>query len=139
MCNITTPAPININLSLQDKSAPRRMSNNTVARAMQWLRSQVRGVPAPTLIWTLIACSTTFCLLQGLRKGSKAGHIKLANEATIGEHTEKVADGSLDDCGKPDVQQSEEEEDMEEEEDEGEEKDTITDDEMIMREKIGER
>ncbi|XP_028287635.1 lipase maturation factor 2a [Parambassis ranga] len=110
---------------LKDKSAPRRVSNNTVARAMQWLRSQVRGVPTPTLIWTLIACSTTFCLLQGLRKGSKTGHIKLANEATIREHTEKVADGSLDECGKPDEQQSE----GEEEEDEGEEKDTITDDE----------
>uniref|UniRef100_A0A669EPB3 Lipase maturation factor n=1 Tax=Oreochromis niloticus TaxID=8128 RepID=A0A669EPB3_ORENI len=45
---------------LKDKSPPRRLSNTTVAQAVRWVRSQVRGVPAHTLIWTLIAY--VFCI-----------------------------------------------------------------------------
>uniref|UniRef100_A0A7N8YQF4 Lipase maturation factor n=1 Tax=Mastacembelus armatus TaxID=205130 RepID=A0A7N8YQF4_9TELE len=52
---------------LKDKSPPRRMSNTTLVWAVKWVRSQVRGVPAHILIWTLIVCSAIVCLLQGLR------------------------------------------------------------------------
>ncbi|XP_072241861.1 lipase maturation factor 2a [Leuresthes tenuis] len=115
---------------LKEKSAPRRVSNTTVAQAVRWVRSQVRGVPAHTLIWTLVACSATFCLLQGLRKGNKHRNNQ-ANEAaaTVSDHTQDVSDGS------PDlVKEVEEEEDGgnsedELEEGEGEEKDAVSDDE----------
>ncbi|KAM9807497.1 lipase maturation factor 2a [Neosynchiropus ocellatus] len=53
-------------LGLKQKGSPRRASN-TIAKAVQWMRSQVRGVPAPALIWTLIAGSVTLCLLNTLR------------------------------------------------------------------------
>lgn len=83
------------------------------------MHSQVRGVPAHVLIWTLIACSATICLLQGLLNRNKR------TERTPPDH-----------CGKLDeqeaVQEEEEEraEDSEEEmeEGEGEEKDTVSDD-----------
>ncbi|XP_053742845.1 lipase maturation factor 2a [Synchiropus splendidus] len=57
-------------LGLKQKGSPRRASN-TVAKAVQWMRSQVRGAPAPALIWTLIAGSATLCLLNSWRNGTK--------------------------------------------------------------------
>ena len=122
---------------MQDKSPVRRMSNTTVAQAVRWVRSQVRGVPAPTLIWTLIACSTVICLLQGLQNRSK--------HKSVSSQSDHVPDSSSDLCGKSDEQQEAEEEEGEEgeeEEEEGEddedeldegeaeEKDTVGDDEQ---------
>ncbi|XP_037623491.1 lipase maturation factor 2a [Sebastes umbrosus] len=128
---------------LKDKSPPRRMSNTAVVQAVRWVRSQVRGVPAHILLWTLIACSAAFCLLKGLQNGSKhTERTPLTHEAAVNDHTESVPDGSSDHCGKSDEQQQQEEEEEEEEEEEDgedgedeveeggkEEKDTVGDDE----------
>lgn len=123
---------------LKDKSPPRRASN-TVAQAVKWVRSQVSGVPAPILIWTLIGCSATICLLRGVQSRNK--------HKTVRDHTENVPDTSSDDCGKSDevsddcgksdeVQAAEKEEMEEEgredsedevEEEEAEEKDSVGD------------
>ncbi|XP_061577923.1 lipase maturation factor 2a [Cololabis saira] len=84
---------------LKDKSSPRRVSNTTLAQAVRWVRSQVRGVPAHTLIWTLVACSTTFCLLQGLRgrngRTERTSHPEKA-AASTSDLTQQVANGSSD-------------------------------------------
>ncbi|XP_075945137.1 lipase maturation factor 2a [Anarhichas minor] len=134
---------------LKDKSPPRRMSNTTVAQAVRWVRSQARGVPTHILIWTLIACSATLCLLQVLQNRRKRPErTPLTHEAAGNSYTEKVPEGSADHSGKSDEQhttdeeEEEEEEEKEEEEEEdgdgsedeveegkGEEKDTVTDDE----------
>ncbi|GAA6225474.1 lipase maturation factor 2 [Lates japonicus] len=129
---------------LKDKSPPRRMSNTAVAQAVRWVRSQVRGVPTHILIWTLITCSTTFCLLQGLRNRNKGTLLTHKAAGTVNDHTGKKADSSSDSFEKTDEQQAAEEEEEEEEEgggggggedseDEveeagGEEKDTVSDD-----------
>lgn len=115
------------------------MSNTSVARAVRWVRSQVKGVPAHTLIWTLIACSATFCLLQGLRKRNKGTPLTHNAAVTVNDHTENESDGSTDNLEKSDEQQAvkgeeeaeeEEGEDSEDEVEEGEgEKDTVSDDE----------
>ena len=114
---------------MQDKSPVRRMSNTTVAQAVRWVRSQVRGVPAPTLIWTLIACSTIICLLQGLQNRSK--------HKTVSSQSDHVPDSSSDLCGESDEQQAAEEEEKEGEDEgdegdegEAEEKDTVGDHEQ---------
>uniref|UniRef100_A0A8D3DPE7 Lipase maturation factor n=1 Tax=Scophthalmus maximus TaxID=52904 RepID=A0A8D3DPE7_SCOMX len=93
---------------LKDKSPSRRVFNSTVAQAMRWVRSQVRGVPAHTLIWTLIACSATFCLLQGLRKRNKGTTLTAEDAATVNDCTENLE--------KSDEQQAVEEEEGEKEE-----------------------
>lgn len=67
---------------LQNK-APRRVSNVAIARLVRWLRARVRGVPAPVLIWTILACSATFCLLQASRKAKTKTH----EAASSGEKT----------------------------------------------------
>ncbi|KAJ0029197.1 hypothetical protein NQD34_004194 [Periophthalmus magnuspinnatus] len=56
---------------LKDSSSPRRASKAKLARAVRWMRSQVQGVPAPLLVWTLIGCSALFCLLRALQHRSK--------------------------------------------------------------------
>ncbi|KAM7396638.1 hypothetical protein PAMP_019670 [Pampus punctatissimus] len=116
---------------LKDKSPPRRPSNTTVAKAMRWVRTQVRGVPTPVLIWTLIACSATLCLLRGLRNRSKCTEPPSHNASvTVSNHTE-----TTDHLGKSDEQQeTEEEEEGEDSEDqveegEGNERGNVTDDE----------
>lgn len=109
------------------------MSNTTVAQAVRWVRSQVRGLPAHTLIWTLIACSATFCLLQGLRHKNKDAEKPLnAHKATATDRTENAADGSSSDHHeKSDEQQADEEEDdkeadsEDEVEEEGEEENEV--------------
>ncbi|XP_062276716.1 lipase maturation factor 2a [Scomber scombrus] len=120
---------------LKDKLPP-RTAKTTVARAMRWVRSQVRGVPSEVLIWTLIACSATFCLLKGLRNGRKYTEPKANASETANNHTETTHDGTSDHLGKSDEQQAEEEEgvngeDSEDEVEEGEtgEKGKVTDDE----------
>lgn len=117
---------------LKDKS-PTRMSNTSVAQAVRWVRSQVRGVPAHTLIWTVLVCSATICLLQGLQKRKK--------QVTVSKGTENVPDCSSDQCEESDEQKAAEDEEEEEkendeeesedevEEDEGEEKNTVGDEE----------
>ncbi|XP_038562697.1 lipase maturation factor 2a [Micropterus salmoides] len=98
---------------LKDKSAPHRMPNTTVAQAVRWVRSRVRGVPAHILIWTLIVCSTAFCLLQRLQNRKK--------RTTVCDNTENPLDCSSDHFGKSNEQQAVEEEDEEDMEDEVEE------------------
>ncbi|TNN80033.1 Lipase maturation factor 2 [Liparis tanakae] len=129
---------------LKDKSPPRRPSNATVAQAVRWVRSQARGVPTHTLIWTLIACSATLCLLQGLQhRNDHQEKNALTEEAAVNKDTEEVPEGPVDHSGKPDKQQTTEKEEEEEEEEEDddvegseeemegkrEEKDTVDDDE----------
>ncbi|XP_045892439.1 lipase maturation factor 2a [Micropterus dolomieu] len=98
---------------LKDKSAPHRMPNTTVAQAVRWVRSRVRGVPAHILIWTLIVCSTAFCLLQRLQNRKK--------RTTVCDNAENPPDCSSDHFGKSNEQQAVEEEDEEDMEDEVEE------------------
>jgi len=131
---------------LQDKSPPRRPSNTTVAQAVRWVRSQARGVPTHKFIWTLIACSATLCLLQGLQhRNDHPERTPLTQEAAVNKYTENVPEGSVDHSGKPDKRQTTEKEEEEEEEEEDddddlegsedemegkrEEKDTVADDE----------
>ncbi|XP_047452114.1 lipase maturation factor 2a [Mugil cephalus] len=107
---------------LKDKAPPRRLSNTHIARAVRWVRSQVRGVPSHTLIWTLIACSATLCLLQGLRNRNKrAERTPLNYKETWNEHTENASDRFLDHGRKSDGHQAKKEEEEEEEEEEEDE------------------
>uniref|UniRef100_A0A1A8PNW8 Lipase maturation factor n=1 Tax=Nothobranchius rachovii TaxID=451742 RepID=A0A1A8PNW8_9TELE len=98
---------------LKDKSPPRRVSNTTVAQMVRWFRSQVRGVPAPMLIWTLIACSATFSLLQVLLNKTKRARqtmpaCNVSEKAS--NHTDAVADSCSDLREETREQQTEEEE-----------------------------
>uniref|UniRef100_A0A673XNQ6 Lipase maturation factor n=1 Tax=Salmo trutta TaxID=8032 RepID=A0A673XNQ6_SALTR len=52
---------------LKDKSLPRHVSEAAVPQVVKWVRSQVRGVSAPLLLWSLLFCSVTLCLLRGLQ------------------------------------------------------------------------
>ncbi|CAN9499255.1 unnamed protein product [Ophioblennius macclurei] len=133
---------------LKDKSPPRRLSNSSVARAVRWMRSQVDGFSAHTVIWTFLACSATFCLLQGAYSRKK--HTKrasLAPEAAEAEvdGTESGEDEAVDACGLSDEQQEEEEDDdgeaeekdvaQDEEGEEGEEEEGDTDNEDLLEKK----
>ncbi|XP_040894593.1 lipase maturation factor 2a [Toxotes jaculatrix] len=126
---------------LKDKSSPRRMSNTTVAQAVRWVRSQVRGVPTHILIWSLIACSTTLCLLQGLLNRNKGTSVTHKAAVTVNSQAENESHGSPDNLERSDEQQAvaEEEEgegsEDEVEEGEGEEKDTVIDDEEVEEQK----
>uniref|UniRef100_A0A667Z6G6 Lipase maturation factor n=1 Tax=Myripristis murdjan TaxID=586833 RepID=A0A667Z6G6_9TELE len=120
---------------LKDKSAPRRLSNATVPRAVRWVRSQVRGVPAPLLIWSLFACSASLCLLRVLQNNKKPRESEKAlveekPTMTASDHAKSAADGSSDITGQPDEPQEEEEEEEGSEDNEGQvEKDTVGDEE----------
>uniref|UniRef100_UPI003AB00095 lipase maturation factor 2a n=1 Tax=Centroberyx gerrardi TaxID=166262 RepID=UPI003AB00095 len=125
---------------LKDKSPPRRVSSATIHQALRWVRSQVRGVPAPMLIWSLFACSAALCLLRGLRNNNKHAERQKTSVVdksamTASDHTETEPDSYSDITGQSDEQQmEEEEEDGEDFEDEvevdkGEEKDTVGDEE----------
>uniref|UniRef100_A0A3P9I5G7 Lipase maturation factor n=1 Tax=Oryzias latipes TaxID=8090 RepID=A0A3P9I5G7_ORYLA len=99
---------------LKDKSSSRRLSNTTAAQAVRWLRSQVRGVPAHTLIWTLMACSATFCLLQGLRnrnRSSRGASLINPDTTTTKPDTADDADRLLEDHKETEQADYEEEED----------------------------
>lgn len=88
------------------------MSNTSVARTVRWVRSQVRGVPTHTLIWTIIGCSATICLLQllqGKKGGSPADH-----------HPEKKLEGCPDSCQRSEQQAAEEEEEEDKDGDDSE-------------------
>ncbi|KAM6960596.1 lipase maturation factor 2a [Aplochiton taeniatus] len=62
---------------LKDKSPPRRAPDAPVTQALRWVRAQVRGLPAPLLLWSLFVSSATLCLLRALQ-GS--GHKQPAEE-----------------------------------------------------------
>ncbi|KAL6106827.1 lmf2 [Pungitius sinensis] len=109
---------------LKDKSAPRRKSNTTVAKAVRWVRSQTRGVTTEVLIWTLIACSATLCLLQALQNRNKhPERTPLTQEAAGKNDTKNLPEGSADHSGESVEQQTlgEDEEEEEEEEENGDE------------------
>ncbi|XP_034032495.1 lipase maturation factor 2a [Thalassophryne amazonica] len=124
---------------LKDRYPPRRLSKNMVAQAVRWVRSQVRGVPAPMLLWTLIACSTTFCLFQIFRSKSakrEKPRTQAAHNAplTVSDSTENGPDGSSEKV-EPSEKQQEEKEEIEDEAQEGEgDKDTGSDEEHEMQE-----
>lgn len=99
---------------MQDKSASRRVSNTAVAQAVRWVRAQVRGVPTHTLIWTLIACSATFCLLQGLR-----GQTRHTDQTAVtNKAAEKVDDLLPDLSEEKQAKEDESEKNTEDEEEE---------------------
>uniref|UniRef100_A0A1A7XG43 Lipase maturation factor n=1 Tax=Iconisemion striatum TaxID=60296 RepID=A0A1A7XG43_9TELE len=123
---------------LKDKSSPRRVSNTTVAQMVRWLRAQVRGVPAPMLIWTLIACSATFSLLQVLlSKTKRTERTSPACDASekASDHTEAAADGCSDLREETHEQQTKEEEDGANSEEEVEQSDGDEDEEEDRMEK----
>ena len=102
------------------------MSKRAVAQAVRWVRSQVRGVPAHILIWTLIACSATLCLFQGLLNGKKETPLTHEAAATVNDHT-----GNSDDHKEEDEEEHSEDEEEEKDHvgDEEEEKDRVGDEE----------
>lgn len=51
---------------LKDTAPARRASRAKLTRAVMWVRSQIRGVSTPLLLWTLIGGSALFCLFRGL-------------------------------------------------------------------------
>ncbi|XP_029008805.1 lipase maturation factor 2a [Betta splendens] len=120
-------------LKINDKSPPRRVSNTIVGQVVRWVRSQVRGVPPHTLIWTILACTATFCLLRGLRNSkSHPERSPLGQKTvTVSDQTKKTTEDSSDHPGKSEERQAEEEdgEDSDDEEEEREDKDTVGDEE----------
>ncbi|KAM3870580.1 lipase maturation factor 2a [Diretmus argenteus] len=118
---------------LKDKSPPRRLSNATVPRAVRWVRSCVRGIPAPVLIWSLFACSAILCLLRGLRNNKGTETAVDEPTTTAGDHTETPPDTSdvtgQSDDDRVEERDGEDSEDEVVEEDKGEEKDTVGDEE----------
>ncbi|XP_026166166.1 lipase maturation factor 2a [Mastacembelus armatus] len=109
---------------LKDKSPPRRMSNTTLVWAVKWVRSQVRGVPAHILIWTLIVCSAIVCLLQGLRHRSE--HTKKSSllhraPMTLSDPTENESDSDNPEKSEDHQLVEEEEEEQEDGDDSDEE------------------
>lgn len=129
---------------LKDKTAPRRVSNTAVFQAVRWVRSQTRGVPAHTLIWTFIACSAMFCLLQGLlSKNTTAKQIGVTHKpAEKAEQDSEGADeGLLDHSEEQQEHQAEDDENEKntEEEEEENEKEAVDEDdeeELIKKDEI---
>ncbi|XP_029951215.1 lipase maturation factor 2a [Salarias fasciatus] len=127
---------------LKDKSAPRRLSNSSTARAVRWVRSQVDGFSGHTIVWTLLACSATFCLLQGLFSRKKLGKpTSVTPEVadTEDDGSESGADETLDSCGMSEQQQeeeAEEEKDGTQDEEEEEEEEGEMDKAMLEKEEL---
>lgn len=103
------------------EKSPTRTSNNSIAQAVRWVRSQVRGVPAHILIWTMLVCSATICLIQGLQSKKK--------QMTVSDGAENVPNCSSDHCGETDEQKGEAEEEEDEDDDEEEGEDEVEEDE----------
>ncbi|XP_077425768.1 lipase maturation factor 2a [Vanacampus margaritifer] len=116
---------------LKDKSPPRRLLNSAVARSVRWVRAQVSGVHAPTLIWTLVGCSATLCLLLALpRRQKHAAGISHPKEAPA--DAKKTADEEKEDyVGKKDGEENEKEDvtDDDDEDDEDEEEGEVVESE----------
>ncbi|XP_075998220.1 lipase maturation factor 2a [Genypterus blacodes] len=115
---------------LKDKTPPRQ-SNTPVAQAVRWVRSQVRGVPAPVLIWSLMAGGIILCLLKGLSKKNAPRPKTLAaeeeEEATARDHRSSKTSGHSDELTT--VEEEEDGEEEEEEEEDGEQGDNEVEDE----------
>ncbi|XP_077566646.1 lipase maturation factor 2a [Stigmatopora nigra] len=94
---------------LKDKSAPRPKPKSAVARAVRWVRAQVTGIPAPVLIWTLIGCSATLCLLLALPRRQKLSK-------DISDQKDPLTDDATR-TEEEDVDEDEKEEDYEGQED----------------------
>nr|XP_057932264.1 lipase maturation factor 2a [Doryrhamphus excisus] len=92
---------------LKDKSSLHRRSNSSIAHALRWVRAQVTGVPAPVLIWTLIGCSTTLCLLRALTKRQTANDSEQASDSKDKE--EHLGTSSRQKTGADDDEEVEEE------------------------------
>lgn len=109
-----------------------------MARAVRWVRSQIRGVPTPLIIWTLIGASALFCLLGALRERNKhrapqasesaatQGNVpedkpKEETSAQQDEINEKVEDEEEDEEGQEEKETDDETEEGSQEEDEREE------------------
>lgn len=84
------------------------MSNVAIARAVRWLRSQVRGVPAPTLIWTILACSATICLLRASRKTKENAHEAASAQAKPASDSVSTRGVSNEQVEEPKVEEEEE-------------------------------
>lgn len=93
-------------IGLKDNAPSRRVSKSKVARAVRWVRSQVRGVSAPLILWTLIGGSALFCLLRVMTRRSQTRTAPPPQETTS-ENTEEKC---------PELKKKEEEETEEEEE-----------------------
>ncbi|KAJ8003120.1 hypothetical protein DPEC_G00166070 [Dallia pectoralis] len=52
---------------LKDKPSRQLVSMTTAALVVRWVRTQVKGLWAPLLLWSLLFCSLTLCLLRGLQ------------------------------------------------------------------------
>lgn len=106
---------------LKDTAPPRRASKAKLARAVRWARSQVRGVPAPLILWTLTGGSALFCLLRGLMQRSK--HRTVQTPEPIETESKKSEDKreeepaekeeEVDKTAEKDLEEEEEEEESE--------------------------
>lgn len=101
---------------LKDSAPSRRASKAKLAHAVRWVRSQVKGVPAPLILWTLIGGSAMLCLLKGLTQRSK-GRSPQTPEPTETE-TEQMGDKQEEECAEEEEVANEDEKDKEEREDE---------------------
>ncbi|XP_041693521.2 lipase maturation factor 2a isoform X1 [Coregonus clupeaformis] len=118
---------------LKDKSIPRRVSEAAVPQAVRWVRSQVRGVSAPLLLWSLLFCSITLCLLRGqqleitLKTKPTAAKAEPKPTATP-HHTEAKEANSNDKDGLGQRPEERKEVDAEEDERSGEDKESERED-----------
>lgn len=113
---------------LKDNAPSRRASKAKMARAVRWARSQVRGVPAPLILWTLIGGSALFCLLKGVTQRSRHRTEEQTRQPqeTLSEETEDEVEQEKcpeqkqddDEVAEKDLDEEEEEEGSDEEKDE---------------------
>lgn len=103
---------------LKDTAPPRRASKAKLARAARWVRSQVRGVPTPLIVWTLIGGSSLFCLLRGLMQRSKDRTVQTPETTESGseesedkqEEEPAEKEEEVDEINEKDLEEKEEEE-----------------------------
>ncbi|CAL8296602.1 unnamed protein product [Boreogadus saida] len=104
---------------LKDKSPPRRPSNATVPRAVQWLRSQVKGQSAPALIWSLMAGSAALCLCltrtPALRPARPGGAARQGGSDGTGRDAAAANPGAATPPEEDEVEEGEEDGEGEEE------------------------
>ncbi|XP_052321836.1 lipase maturation factor 2a [Oncorhynchus keta] len=107
---------------LKDKSLPRRVSEAAVPLVVKWVRSQVRGVSAPLLLWSLLFCSVTLCLLWGLQLEitlkTKPTAAKAERKPTAPPHHPDAKEANSNDKDGLGQRQEEEQEEVDAEEDE---------------------
>uniref|UniRef100_A0A8C5BXL2 Lipase maturation factor n=1 Tax=Gadus morhua TaxID=8049 RepID=A0A8C5BXL2_GADMO len=97
---------------LKDKASPRRPSNATVPRAVQWLRSQVKGQSAPALIWSLMAGSAVLCLCLTRTpppRPARPGAARQGGSNGTGQEATPGAETPPEEGGKSEEEEEEEE------------------------------